>query len=134
VEREDRHADALHEGLHRYVDGYAVDLYCSSFIKEHRTLDGLIALAGDLPVGVWEIGNTAENGFFPTKNQLDAYMDHIRTTLSRRAASGLPVGSIAWYQGPNPRTPLGNQNELVGDHPTGWPPRTSASTASCTTR
>src|SRR5262249_13960873 len=106
-----------YDPTHKYVDGYAVDIYCSSFIKEHRRLDGLIALAGDLPVGVWEIGNTAEKGFFPTKKQLDAYMDHIRATLSKRAASGLPVGSIAWYNGPNPRTPQGNQNEIVGDHP-----------------
>jgi hypothetical protein len=41
----------------------------------------------------------------------------VRTTLSKRVASGLPVGSIAWYNGPNPRTPQGNQNEIVGDHP-----------------
>jgi hypothetical protein len=99
---------------HAGLDGYAVDFYCDIYARGVR-LDPLLALAGDLPVGVWEIGNTITNTP-PKAAQVGPYMDHIRTTLSKRAASGLPVGSVAWYDGPaNPHDSV--WNEIVGAHP-----------------
>jgi hypothetical protein len=52
-----------------------------------------------LPVGVWEIGNTASD-HFPTVPATLSYPGHITSFLSRRAASGPPVRGAAWYNGP----------------------------------
>lgn len=101
---------------HKYLDGYALDLYCADFTRKSRRLEPLIELAGELPVGVWEIGNTASNSFFPTAAQLTTYMDYLTSTLSKREAQGLPVGSVAWYDGPGTPKQTG-QNEIVGKHP-----------------
>jgi hypothetical protein len=107
---------AQYDPGHKYLDGYAVDLYCSDYVKRHIRLGPLLDLAGDLPVGVWEIGNTATTSFLPTPKQVNAYMHHITATLSSRLASGLPVGSVAWYNGPANKQ-QGGQNEIVGTHP-----------------
>lgn len=98
------------------LDGYAVDFYCPDFVNKGFTLDPLGKLAGDLPVGIWEIGNTASSGFFPTADQLDDYMNYMQNWLTQRAASGLPVGSVAWYNGPADAS-QGGQNEIAGCSP-----------------
>jgi hypothetical protein len=98
------------------LDGYALDLYGGEFTNKGYNLEPLIKLAGDKPVGVWEIGNTDSNTFFPSKPQLDAYMDYLRKTLAKREAQKLPVGSVAWYMGPADAKQHG-QNEIVGTHP-----------------
>jgi hypothetical protein len=94
---------------HDLVDGYAVDLYCSSYIKRGIRLDPLGELAGSLPVGVWEIGNSSQDNFFPTAEELDAYINHITTFLSGRAA-----GAVAWYNGPGP---TGRAVNVIAGHP-----------------
>jgi hypothetical protein len=98
------------------LDGYAVDYYCGDFINKQFSLQPLATLAGNLPVGVWEIGNTAFDGFFPTASQLTAYMNYVTSFLSQRAASGLPVGSVAWYNGPADSGQSG-LNEIAGCSP-----------------
>jgi hypothetical protein len=96
-------------------DGYAVDYYCSTF-WDYTTfkLEGLIDLAGPLPIGIWEIGNTASPRFFPTTGQIDGYMSYLQSFLTQRLASGLPVGSVAWYNGPHQGH---TKNEIVGTDP-----------------
>lgn len=101
---------------HAHLDGYAVDFYCGDYVNRGLRLGPLLDLAGKLPVGVWEIGNTASSKFMPTVAELDAYMHHITSTLSGRLASGLPVGSVAWYNGPADGKQSG-QNEIAGTHP-----------------
>jgi hypothetical protein len=98
------------------LDRYALDRYCSEFTNKGYNLEPLIKLAGDKPVGVWEIGNTDSNTFSPSKSQLDAYMSYLMSTLAKREAQKLPVGSVAWYMGPADRKQHG-QNEIVGTHP-----------------
>jgi hypothetical protein len=107
---------AAYDPGHSQLDGYALDTYCSDFTRKGIRLDPLLKLAGNLPVGVWEIGNTASGTFTPTHKELNKYMDHITSTLSNRLASGLPVGSVAWYNGPADKKQNG-QNEIVGQHP-----------------
>jgi hypothetical protein len=107
---------AAYDPGHSQLDGYALDTYCSDYTRKHIRLDPLLKLAGKLPVGVWEIGNTANANFTPTPAQLTSYMNHITSTLSNRLASGLPVGSVAWYNGPANKKQSG-QNEIVGQHP-----------------
>lgn len=97
------------------VNGYAMDLYCSDFIKHHRNLDPLVKLAGDsMPIGVWEIGNTDSDKFKPGPGDLKRYVNHLRSTLAPRAAHGL-VGSVAYYNGPA-KAGQGGGNEIVGTH------------------
>ena len=99
------------------LDGYAADFYCGTFTNQPTIrLEALADLAGSLPVGIWEIGNTASNDFFPTKPQLDAYMKYMTGFLTGRAAAGLPVGSVAWYNGPADAN-QGGQNEIAGTAP-----------------
>jgi hypothetical protein len=107
---------ANYNPTHAYVDGYAIDFYCSDYVKNDIRLGPLLTLAGDLPVGVWEIGNTSHPGFTPTPKQLNSYMSHIQSTLTGRLAKGLPVGSNAWYNGPADAS-QGPGNEIVGQHP-----------------
>jgi hypothetical protein len=98
------------------LDGYAVDYYCGDYVNKGYRLDRLMELAGPLPVGVWEIGNTASSGFLPTADEVTSYLSYITKTLSKRLAKGLPVGSVAWYNGPADGAQSG-QNEIVGAHP-----------------
>jgi hypothetical protein len=52
-------------------------------------------------VGVWEIGNSASNHFFPARPpEMLSCLGRITSFLSRRAASGPPAGGAAWYNGP----------------------------------
>lgn len=97
------------------LDGYAVDYYCGAFHQGIR-LDQMAQLAGDLPLGIWEIGNTASDAFFPTPDQLEDYMTYITNFLTSRAAAGLPVGSVAWYNGPASAAQSG-ANEIAGCDP-----------------
>jgi hypothetical protein len=101
---------------HDLVDGYALDFYCASYVRRHIRLGPMADIAGSLPLGLWEIGNTATDSFFPTADQLGQYMDHITTFLAQRAAAGLAVGAVAWYNGPA-IAEQGGQNEIVGAHP-----------------
>jgi hypothetical protein len=98
------------------LDGYALDFYCGDFVNRHVRLDQFTPLAGHKPVGVWEIGNTASDNFTPTPTDVKNFMGHITQKLSDRLASGLPVGSLAWYNGPAGAKQSG-QNEIVGTHP-----------------
>jgi len=98
------------------LDGYAIDFYGGDFINKGYTLDMFAPLAGDLPIGVWEVGNTAFAGFMPTPDQLKAFMDHIKNFLTKRLASGLPVGDVAWFNGPSDASESG-QNEIAGTNP-----------------
>ncbi len=98
------------------LDGYAIDLYGGDFINHHITLDQFFPLAGEKPVGVWEIGNSASSKFMPSATDLKNYMDHIRERLTARLLSGLPVGSVAWYNGPATPKQSG-LNEIAGTHP-----------------
>lgn len=107
---------AAYDPGHAQVDGYAVDLYCGDYVNRNVRLGPLLKLAGKLPVGVWEMGNTASSHFTPTAAEVSAYMHHITSTLSDRLASGLPVGSSAWYNGPADASQSG-QNEIAGLHP-----------------
>lgn len=102
--------------LGEFNGGLALDLYCSDFTKHGRTLDPILKLAGDKPVGVWEIGNTDSDKFNPTPKQLRKYMTYLQDTLVARIASGLPVGSVPWYDGPSGPGQSGG-NEIVGTHP-----------------
>jgi hypothetical protein len=107
---------AAYDPGHGDLDGYAVDFYCSAYIRHGIRLDRLAALAGRLPVGIWEMGNTSSEHFMPTCEQLTEYMEYITSFLSERAASGLPVGSVAWYNGPADPKQSGH-NQIVGTHP-----------------
>jgi hypothetical protein len=98
------------------LDGYAVDYYCGDYINRGTRLDKIMELAGPLPVGIWEIGNTASASFLPTASEVTAYLTYITSKLSKRLAKGLPVGSLAWYNGPADGGQSG-QNEMVGAHP-----------------
>jgi hypothetical protein len=98
------------------LDGYAIDFYGGDFINKGFTLYQFAPLAGDLPIGIWEIGNTASASFMPTRTQLKAYMNHITSFLSNRVASGLPVGDVAWFNGPADASASG-QNEIAGTNP-----------------
>jgi uncharacterized membrane protein YgcG len=98
------------------LDGYAIDFYCDAYVHRDIRLEQLFPLAGNKPVGVWEIGNTATSKFTPTPTDVENYMGHITQRLSERLASGLPVGSVAWYNGPADSKQSG-QNEIVGTHP-----------------
>ena len=77
---------------------------------------GRRGLAGDLPVGIWEIGNTASASFTPTPDDVTDYMGYIQSTLSGRLNSGLPVGSSTWYNGPADASQTGG-NEIAGTDP-----------------
>jgi hypothetical protein len=107
---------AKYDPGHHLLDGYAVDFYCGDYINHGVKLDRIMELAGGLPVGLWEIGNTASSKFVPTVHEVNEYMDYITSTLSTRLALGLPVGSVAWYNGPATASQSG-QNEMVGAHP-----------------
>jgi hypothetical protein len=98
------------------LDGYAVDYYCGDYVNRGTRLDKIMELAGPLPVGIWEIGNTASSSFLPTAAEVTEYLTYITKTLSKRLAKGLPVGSVAWYNGPADASQSG-QNEMVGAHP-----------------
>jgi len=98
------------------LDGYALDFYCGDYLHDPTALDQFMPLAGKKPVGIWEIGNTASSKFAPSPADIRNYMTYITTTLSKRLLSGLPVGNVAWYNGP--ATPSQNgANEIVGTHP-----------------
>jgi hypothetical protein len=99
-----------------HLDGYALDFYCPDLIRKGHDLTPVFDMAGDLPVGVWEIGNTASSGFMPTPGQLGTYMTYLTTALTGRMAERLPVGSVAWYNGPADAKQSG-QNEIAGTHP-----------------
>jgi hypothetical protein len=101
---------------HANLDGYAVDFYCGDYINHGVRLDTLLTLAGDLPVGIWEIGNTASASFTPTPDDVTDYMGYIQSTLSGRLNSGLPVGSSTWYNGPADASQTGG-NEIAGTDP-----------------
>ena len=98
------------------LDGYAVDYYCSTFVSQHFRLETMADLAGNLLLGIWEIGNTASDSFVPTPTQLTDYMNYLTSFLTGRAASGLPVGSVAWYNGPAAAGQIG-ANEIAGCDP-----------------
>jgi hypothetical protein len=98
------------------LDGYALDMYCSDFIRHDQTLDQFMSFAGKKPVGIWEIGNTASAGFAPSEADIKTYLYAIATSLTARLLSGLPVGSVAWYNGPATASQSG-VNEIVGTHP-----------------
>jgi hypothetical protein len=111
------HAEwAAYDPGHALVDGYAVDLYCGDYVHRNVRLGPLLKLAGKLPVGVWEMGNAASSHFTPTAVEVSEYLHHITATLSAWLASGLPVGSSAWYNGPADAKDSG-QNEIAGLHP-----------------
>ena len=93
------------------LDGYAVDYYCDTFTRQPFRLDTLTDLAGPLPIGIWEIGNGAAGNFNPTKDQIDTYMTYLQNFLTHRQASGLRVGSVAWFNGPHDGV---NRSEIVG--------------------
>jgi hypothetical protein len=99
-----------------HVDGYAIDYYCPNLIKHSWTLDPVAAMAGSLPIGIWEMGNTLTADFAPTRAELKTYMDYIKGFLSQRLAAGLPVGSVAWYNGPAVAG-QGGGNEIAGTDP-----------------
>jgi hypothetical protein len=107
---------AKYDPGHHQLDGYAVDFYCSDYINHGVRLERIMSLAGRLPVGVWEIGNTANTKFIPTVGDVNNYMGYITSILEERLAKGLPVGSVAWYNGPAIAS-QGGQNEMVGAHP-----------------
>jgi hypothetical protein len=107
---------AKYDPGHHLLDGYAVDFYCGDYINHGIRLEKIMGLAGRLPVGLWEIGNTASDKFVPTVDDVNEYMGYITSTLSERLATGLPVGSVAWYNGPANASNSG-QNEMVGAHP-----------------
>jgi hypothetical protein len=96
------------------LDGYAVDYYCTSFVRNSFRLDTLTDLAGPLPIGVWEIGGAGPGTLTPTTAQINAYMTYLQNFLTQRQASGLPVGSVAWFNGPHQGS---NRNEIVGTDP-----------------
>ncbi|HEX4213009.1 MAG TPA: hypothetical protein VIA06_06745, partial [Candidatus Dormibacteraeota bacterium] len=50
----------------------------------------------------------------PTTAQINAYMTYLQNFLTQRQASGLPVGSVAWFNGPHQGS---NRNEIVGTDP-----------------
>jgi hypothetical protein len=102
--------------LGEFNGGLALDLYCNDYVKHGRSLKQILELAGDKPVGVWEIGNTNTAKFEPSSTQLKKYMKYLQNTLVARLASGLPVGSVAWYDGPADPSQAGG-NEIVGTHP-----------------
>jgi hypothetical protein len=103
------------------LDGYAIDFYGGDFINHNITLDQFFPLAGDKPVGVWEIGNSASAKFTPSTTDVKNYMNHIKDRLTARLMSGLPVGSVAWYNGPAiPRQ--NGVNEIAGTHPSALAP------------
>lgn len=110
------------------LDGYAVDYYCSTFTNQSFRLETMAHVAGNLPLGIWEIGNTASAGFVPTAAQLTDYMNYLTSFLSRRAASGLPVGSVAWYNGPADALQDG-ANEIAGCNPSSVNPLVSTDIA-----
>lgn len=108
---------AAYDPGHTYVDGYAIDYYCPTYFnKDTIRLDALATLAGDLPVGIWEIGNADSSPFFPSRSQLNEYMSYLTNFLTNRLAAGRPVGSVAWYNGPADAS-YSNQNEIVGTNP-----------------
>jgi hypothetical protein len=98
------------------LDSYALDFYCGDFINHGITLDQFMPLAGSKPVGLWEIGNTASSKFNPTPADVEKYMAHIQSRLTTRLLSGLPVGCVAWYNGPANDKQSGG-NEVAGTHP-----------------
>lgn len=98
------------------LDGYALDMYCGDFIHHTKMLDQFMSFAGDKPVGIWEIGNTANPKFLPTTSDIENYLGHITSSLTDRLRSGRPVGSVAWYNGPATTTQNG-ANEIVGTNP-----------------
>lgn len=98
------------------LDGYALDMYCGDFIHHDKMLDQFMSFAGKKPAGIWEIGNTATPKFAPGKADIETYMNAITTGLAARLLSGLPVGSVAWYNGPATSSQSG-VNEIVGTHP-----------------
>jgi hypothetical protein len=98
------------------LDGYALDLYCGDYLHNPEALDQFMSLAGKKPAGIWEIGNTATDKFSPTPADIENYMNHIIDRLTARLMSGLPVGSVPWYNGPATSSQNG-QNEIVGVHP-----------------
>jgi hypothetical protein len=107
---------------HSLLDGYAVDFYCGDYVNKGIRLEPLLTLAGKLPVGIWEIGNTASAKFTPTSAEVKAYMTYITTTLTNRLTKHkLPVGSVAWYNGPADAQQSGG-NEVAGKHPCGLAP------------
>lgn len=100
---------------HSNVDGYAVDYYCSCFTRQTSfRLETLADIAGTLPVGIWEIGNGAAGDFNPTPGQIQAYMQYLQSFLTQRQRANLPVGSVAWFNGPHKGV---NRNEIVGTDP-----------------
>ena len=98
------------------LDGYAVDFYCGDYINKGYRLDMIAELAGPLPIGIWEIGNTASDNFFPTDAQLSEFFGYITGFLTGRAASGGAIGSSAWFNGPATAGQSG-LNEIAGTDP-----------------
>jgi hypothetical protein len=98
------------------LDGYALDFYGGDFINKGFKLGDFMPLAGKKPFGLWEIGNTASSHFNPGTTDIQNYMEHITGSLTARLLSGLPVGSVAWFNGPSDPKESGG-NEMVGTHP-----------------
>ncbi len=98
------------------LDGYAVDFYCGDYINKGYRLDMIAELAGPLPIGIWEIGNTTSDNFFPTDAQLSEFFGYITGFLTGRAASGGAIGSSAWFNGPATAGQSG-LNEIAGTNP-----------------
>lgn len=98
------------------LDGYALDFYGGDFINKGFKLDDFMPLAGKKPFGLWEIGNTASSHFNPSPTDIQNYMEHIIGSLTTRLLSGLPVGSVAWFNGPSDSSESGG-NEIAGTHP-----------------
>jgi len=98
------------------LDGYAIDFYCGDYINKGYRLDTIAELAGPLPIGIWEMGNTTSANFFPTDAQLSEFFGYITGFLTGRAASGGAIGSSAWFNGPATAGQSG-QNEIVGTNP-----------------
>jgi hypothetical protein len=98
------------------LDGYAVDYYSGDLLHRGFKLDDFTPLAGKKPFGLWEIGNTASSHFNPSPTDIQNYMEHIIGRLAARLLSGLPVGSVAWFNGPSDPSESGG-NEIAGTHP-----------------
>lgn len=99
---------------HSQVDGYAVDYYGSAYAAGGR-LEEMAALAGSLPLGIWELGNTVPPAK-PSTSQVQRYLAYVNSFLTRRKNQGLPVGSVAWYNAAS----QGTLNEIVGTDLCPW--------------
>lgn len=85
-----------------YVDKFACDYYCESFILNGSTLAGMIALAlnapgGPAPFSVYEFGYSASSRL-PTLNQLTDWMtNQLQAPLLGYIAQGGTVEYVVWF-------------------------------------